>query len=654
MCGIFGIFPRSPTATPPESALRESAAALRHRGPDDVGVQSGPGFGLAHTRLSLVDLNPRSNQPMWDRTGRYGLVYNGEVYNHRELRRQLEADGVVLRTTSDTEVLLEMFARRGVAATLPKLKGMFALGFLDTAEDVLTLARDRFGIKPLYYRESVDGFSFASEVVAFRPWTRLEPDLLTIASYLQGDDAYIGPTTRTSFFKGIRMVPPGWSIEVARGEPSRGQPFVTVRDQWDPDEARRLDAMSDDQLVALVDEGLNRAVEAQLFADAPVGVYLSGGVDSSLISAIANRYHPGISLFHADVVGKLSERPVAERVATHLGLELFATPVSDDDFLDQLPRVIRHYEYPFTGRPHSVPFLKVSELVREHGVKGVLSGEGSDECYFGYRKTIPRFHELVRGLPGRVVDRASASWRRVLGRRLPLRRRLNAYPWVARARRHQVATEMLNRFDRQIERQEVTDLLAGLREGDADPRNLQVLSLLHYHLRTLLHRNDRLGMAASVEARFPFLDEDLVRLAINLPYRCRVRLSRSLSDRSNPYVAGKWIVRKVAERYLPRDLSAMRKKGFKVNAAERMVFAPDAFDGTFVADLLGLSTSDLGFLMEHAPDALKVKMMQVNVWADVFLGGRNDDEIVRDLRGHVAVASERKRSRSATTGAGPG
>jgi asparagine synthase (glutamine-hydrolysing) len=216
MCGIFGILlHHNPGRMPDRCRLERSAGLMHHRGPDHHGIYADEGIGLVHTRLSLLDLHPRSSQPFWDSDGRYGLVYNGEIYNYREVRRELEGQGIKFKTTSDTEVLLQCLIHYGTEATLPRIEGMFAFALYDRREHVLTLARDRFGIKPLYIYDRKDAFVFASEVAAMRPWIRLEPDLLSIAAYLENQ--LQGPASNFSFFKGVKSAAPGSVITVRRG-----------------------------------------------------------------------------------------------------------------------------------------------------------------------------------------------------------------------------------------------------------------------------------------------------------------------------------------------------------------------------------------------------------------------------------------------------
>ncbi len=629
MCGIAGVFLHRADREPARVALEAAARHLSHRGPDGTVVHVEPGLGLAHTRLALVDLDPRSDQPLFDASRRYAIVYNGEVYNFRELRSELEGEGAVFRTTSDTEVLLEMFVRRGVEASLPRLEGMFAFAFCDRATRTLTLARDRFGIKPLYYTEPRDcggdgsAFLFASETMAFAPFIPFEPDVPEICSYLQALDMYKGPTTRGSFLRGVRTVPPGFVVTVKQGAPAELKRFVSLVDLWDLEEAKALDALADDALVDKVDAAMHASVKMQLFADAKVGVYCSGGVDSSLVAAIASRYRKGLQLFHSDVVGKKSEYAIAQRVAAHLKADLHKVEVRDDDFIERLPHAIRHYEYPCSGRPQSVAFLAVSELVSKHGVKGVLSGEGSDECFLGYARMVAKTKDLLRDVPSRLVARLGGED----APRAPRR-------GVAASR---IATAMLHHFDREIELDQVLKLPVGDRGRVGDPRNRKSLEMIGYHLRTLLHRNDRLGMAASVEARFPYLDSSLVRLAINLPHRVKARFSLAFAGSGRSNVAAKWIVRKVADRYLPRELSAMRKKGFKVTAQKRLKIARGAFDGTFVADLFGYSARELAFLESHASSSLKQRLLQVNVWAELFLARDSEATVLQRLRSKLST-----------------
>jgi asparagine synthase (glutamine-hydrolysing) len=632
MCGIFGILQHRPGQTPDLERLELTARLLQHRGPDHRAVFSDDGIGLAQTRLALVDLNPRSNQPFWDRTGRYCLVYNGEIYDFRELRAELEAEGVVFRTTSDTEVVLEALIRRGWDATVPRLEGMFAFGFYDTRNRSLVLARDRFGIKPLYIYDGEDAFLFSSEIPAMRPWIPFEPDLLSISAYLQG---FGGPTSGFSFYKGVRIVPSGTVVTVARGERSDSRVFWPLERFWDPGEAERLREMRPGQIVDEVEERLVKSVEMQLLADAPVGVLCSGGVDSSVITAIAARLHKDLAIFHADVVGPFSERAAAAALAKHLGLDLKAVPVADADSLETMPEVMLHYGHPFIYHPNSVPFLMVSKLVRSNGVKGILSGEGADESYIGYPWLIFDLRKFVLQSPRTVPRGAYRLLHAAISRALrrPVTRPLEECQWLIRG--------LHTRFEIETEEERIRAEVKRKMGRDPKPRDLVTLYQLGYHLRTLLHRNDALGMAASIEARFPFLDTKLVRLAVNMPYNLKVRLSPTTLERGHLFLRDKWVLRKVAERYLPPALSKRQKRGFPIGVAARMYIAPELFEKSFVANLLELGTSEARFLFEEATRQLRLRLLHLDVWGRVCLEGISLEEERARLQKYVSLQTPR-------------
>jgi asparagine synthase (glutamine-hydrolysing) len=548
---------------------------------------------------------------LWSRDGRYGLVFNGEIYNFKELRGALEADGVVFRTTSDTEVLLESILHSGIDAVLPRLEGMFAFALYDAIEGTLSLARDRFGIKPLYVVDGDDAFIFASEVRAMRPWLRLQPDMLSISSYLHG---FGGPTSGRSMYRDVSIVPPGSVVVVTPGRRGCYRRFWRVQDFWQPEEVVRLGRSSPRQLVDEVEQRLFESVRMQLAADVPVGVLCSGGLDSSLIAAMASRIHNNLSIFHADIVGPMTEVDAATAVANHLKLHLETVAVHDQDSIDAIPEVIQHYGQPFTYHPNSVAFLMVSRLVHGHRVKAILSGEGADECYVGYPWLIFDIRESVLG--------ASASLRsayRLLRRGFSGQRGGSRDALSANEPCH-VARALHNRFEVDIDAEEVREDLQRRTGRAPSNHDLVTLDQLGYHLRTLLHRNDSLGMAASIEARFPFLDSTLVGLAANLPYNAKVRLSPTFES-DHYFLRDKWVLRQVAARYLPRSLAQRKKRGFPVQAHQRIRIKPDFFNNGVVADAFALSQRELGFLLQHANQELRQKLLHLEVWARVCLDG---------------------------------
>jgi asparagine synthase (glutamine-hydrolysing) len=624
MCGIFGIVHRDATLVPEREKLDQSAQLLGHRGPDSRGVHVEPGLGLVHTRLALVDLSERGRQPFWDPEQRFCLVYNGEIYNFRELRAELAARGVVFHTSSDTEVLLHALILDGPERTLPRLQGMFAFAFYDRRERQLLLARDRFGIKPLAVCRDGDFFAFASEIKAFAPWKSPRANPWPICAYLLGAGGQ--PTQGACFYQGVELLPPGSLVRVRLGGEPRCERFFELADFVDAGLAEELARRSRAELVDELDERLSRSVRQMMFADARVGAFCSGGVDSSLVMAMAAREHDDLAIFHAHVKGPHSEYDAALRLSQHLGLELRAVDVLDRDFVDLVPDVIRHYEHPFGYHPNSVPFLMVSRLVRESGVTGVLSGEGSDECFLGYEFLAQEPFE-------QAWERTRARLRRLVWALPRLGRRL----WPRAEPCPGVVAGMLGGFERELDAESVRGRWRAVR-GDRDLRSARSLDLLGYHLRTLLHRNDCLGMAASIEARFPYLDERVVELAVNLPYRAKIRFSAASRDPSHPLLSVKWILREVADRYVPRELSQRKKLGFLVSAFDRMRVPPEYFRASFLAEFFELAAAQLQHLLANADQELLVRLLLLDVWGRMCLGGEDASRVRARLREHVSIA----------------
>ena len=625
MCGIFGVVTAA-TEAPGKQQLESSVASLAHRGPDANVVHSEPGLGLGHSRLSLVDTHSRSNQPFWDESQRYCIVFNGEIYNFRELRDELEAAGQKFRTTSDTEVLLQMLIRIGPEKTLARLNGMFAFGFFDRQTETLTLARDRFGMKPLFYVEEPGRFIFASEIKAFKPWLELRPHRSSINAYLM---KFGGPTKGRTFYWNVVSLAPGDMLQIKRGESSETKPFFRVSDLIDPDHYERLRSLSAVQVADEFEELMVQSVTDHAFADANVGAFCSGGVDSSLIVSIAARKHPDIQLFHANVKGRWSEAEPARALAKHLGLELHAIDVEEQDFLTSIPKVMRHYEYPYTYHPNCAPLQMIAQLARDKGVKGLLSGEGSDELFLGYP-----------WLGRRQITDAYNSMKRGIGNGI---RKLPGFGPILNP--DQVGNsftvrDIMNGREIVDDLNDVSDVIEWHPHARKDPKVRWTLDYLNYHLRTLLLRNDTMGMAASIEARFPFLGNDLTRFGANLPGKHKLKTSPFVLEKAHPFVRDKWVVRAVADRYIPRNLSQRIKIGFWTTVFQRLEIADVFFETSRLGDLLGLSRRQLHNLANEASNDLKVRLLHLDVWARVCLEDEDDEISVARLLDHVTIRED--------------
>lgn len=628
MCGIFGVLYRDEHRIPDEAKLRASMHALDHRGPDGHGVHFSAGVGFAHTRLSFLDVDARSNQPFWDATGRYALIYNGEIYNYQALRAQLVEAGVEFRTTSDTEVLLYWLLHKDPVEGLRDLEGMFAFALYDKHERSLLLARDRFGMKPLFVSETADGFLFASETKALRPWMAPVVDKFTLASYLL---KFRGPTRGFTFEEGVSAVTPGGVLRLSPGQPVAHSTFSTLEDFLSADTLASYARMSDAAVVDHMDELLTQSVRSHMFADVPVGAFCSGGVDSSLLMAMAARTYDNLGIFHANVKGRWSEYDAAAALSRHLGLDLKAVEVEEQDFIDYIPQAVKHFEQPFADRPNCIPMMLVAQLARDNGVKGLLSGEGSDECFLGYpwlgrRNLTDAYYRFggsiraaVRGIPG-----------------------LGEIVWPKSDNNGDAVRSIFNRREVDDDNDRIRQAMAKV--GVSSDSQAWTLEYLHHHLRILLHRNDTMGMAGSIESRFPFLDHGVVKAAVNLGLRHKLKFDLTVLDKAHPFRRDKHVVRRVADRYIPAELSQRNKFGFWTTVFQRLNISEDYFRDSYVGELLQLTNSQMTRVLADNDQNLALRLLHIDQWGRICVRGEAEAANVARLREFVAIRSERSGS----------
>lgn len=561
MCGIAGIF--RPDGVVERSDLEAMGRALRHRGPDASGLWFEGPIGLAHTRLSIVDLSERGAQPMASADDRWRITFNGEIYNHRRLRADLEAEGVRLRGTSDTEVLLEGLARHG-EAYLDRVEGMFAFALYDRERQRLLLARDRAGEKPLFYLPLPrGGVAFASEVKALRAVASLDvsPDPTAIAPFLVYGYA---PCPRT-FYRGVWQLPPA---HLAVFDPAA--PPAAPRRYWAPSFAPRRD-MPIAEARAELRERMKVIVRDRLDADVPVGAFLSGGLDSATVVGVATRdlgrtVHT-YSIGFADKT--MDESDDARLSARHLGSIHQEFIVSEAD-LPSVEMLVAHHDGPF-GDSSALPTYLVSKLAREH-VTVAVTGDGGDEVFGGY----PRF--LGAQLGELVPSWAGSAGRHLVGglRRLGLGGDPSGRTHLARAGRFAAAIE------RPLEHKLLhwtsyfaPDLVPGLlrpelaaaASGLTRPSDLvfgetvgqsTLARTLHHNFQTylpddLLVKVDRCSMAVSLETRSPLLDSGLIDFVGSLPDSYKTR-----------GLTTKRLLRETFADLLAPDLLRRPKRGFGV------------------------------------------------------------------------------------------
>ncbi|MGH3864445.1 asparagine synthase (glutamine-hydrolyzing) [Actinokineospora sp.] len=542
MCGIAGVRRLDGTPVDPR-LLAEMAKQLTHRGPDDTGLWAAGPVGLAHTRLSIIDLDS-SAQPMAADGDRLQLVFNGEILNYRSLRAELSYP---FRTGGDTEVLLALYQRDG-AAGVTRLRGQFAYAIHDAVTGETHLWRDRMGILPLYYYLDEHVFAFASEIKALLP---VLPSVQVDEESLHGYLAHRSVPAPHTMISGVLKVPPGHHLvlDVA------GR--VRIEAYWQLPAEQATKPIPAEEAVRRVGESLDAAVREALVADVPVGTYLSGGVDSSLITALVAKARGGAGLnTYAAGFGdpRMDELPWARKVAEIVGSDHHDVVVTADDFRDTWTRLSWHRDAPLS-EPADVAVFRLAELARRD-VKVVLSGEGSDELFGGYPKH--RFARATR-LAGLLPARRTAL--RGLERLLPARAArlgiaLRAVTEAEYAERMRAWFAPFTSDERAalLAREPVRDTLAPYRAGGGDALRRMLYADAHTWLAdNLLERGDRMSMAASLELRPPFLDHRLVELAFSLPSSVKVR--RGVT---------KWVVKEVARRHLPDDIIDRPKSGFKV------------------------------------------------------------------------------------------
>jgi asparagine synthase (glutamine-hydrolysing) len=592
MCGLAGRF--SVGTLPPDPAWAGRAdQLLAHRGPDGRGHYTDSNCELVHRRLALIDLSPTGSQPMTNEDGSVYVVFNGEIYNHPELRSELEQRGHTFRGSSDTEVLVHLYEEYGERMPA-RLRGMFAFAILDRPRRRLLLARDRFGIKPLFYARHGDQWVFASEMKAILALEGFRPELDRQACYDFLGLSYI-PEPATGFAN-ISALPKGTVLLVdERG--ARGTSFAEVT-------PLPATGMSRPELAARAADLLSRAVSRQARADVPVAALLSGGIDSSLVVAAHARTSGGLlKTFNVSFPDPLhDETPMALAAARRYGTSHCTIRLDHNITAESVFDLLGHFDQPFAD-PSLVPTHAVSRAVREHGIICTLTGDGGDESFGGYAEVwrAEQLHHLM-GTPDWLLATAGglarplAGWTRNRGRQ--------ALKAVQLARAGRVAPTALlaglSSYLSEADKEHLVQPAArrGLEPGhrhfgnpyDTLPdieavsrqltRNLFELSLPSDMLRKV----DMMSMRAGLEVRVPMLDEDLVALGLSLPHRMKT------DGRT-----GKLVLRDVAADWLPSSVANHPKHGFTIPLD---VMAPRHFHDA-LEDLLGASDSRTGAFMQR-------------------------------------------------------
>jgi asparagine synthase (glutamine-hydrolysing) len=529
--------------------------AVRHRGPDGEGYFVDGALGLGHRRLAILDLSPAGQQPMATADGRYVLSYNGEVYNFRELRIELEARGYQFRSTGDSEVVLNAIAEWGEAA-FSRFNGMFALALWDREQRTLILARDRYGIKPMYYSRTPTVFAFGSEIKALlpQPGVTSKIDQEGLVEYLTFQNFF---TDRT-IFSGVKLLAPASILRIdADGR-------TQVRRYWDYQFREPTGAVGEDDAVEELDYLFRQAVNRQLVSDVEIGAYLSGGMDSGAITAIASSQHAYIKSFTcgfdlssaSGMELSFDERAAAERMSYQFKTEHYEMVLKSGDMERVMQRLVWHLEEPRVGQCY--PIFYAAKLAGKF-VKVVLSGTGGDEVFAGYPW---RYYRAVRNDNfEHYVTQYYDFWQRL----------------ISDDQKPDIMKPIWPAAQHVVTRQIFQDILGSQRREHLRPEDYVNCSL-YLEARTFLHGllvvEDKMSMAHSLETRVPFLDNDLVDFAMSIPASQKLgNLAEVARLNENDIVGkreqyfrrfrdGKLLLRKMMQNYVPHDIANGEKQGF--------------------------------------------------------------------------------------------
>jgi asparagine synthase (glutamine-hydrolysing) len=633
MCGIAGILKFDPRDSAEPARLRRMRDVLAHRGPDGEGLVAEGQVGLAHRRLAIIDVGA-GQQPMSNEDGSIWIVFNGEIYNHNDLRPELEARGHKYRTRCDTETIIHLYEDEGERVA-ERLHGMFAFAIWDGPRRRLLLARDRLGIKPLYVACGGHELLFGSEIKSILAARSSRPSLdeAVLPEYLAGGFV----SGERTLFDGIHRLLPGHTLTWS---PADG---LTRRRYWQLPAPASTTPTSFAAAAADLRERLTAAVKRHLMSDVPLGVFLSGGLDSSALAAIVSRMAaPPLRTFAVGFADReANELGYARQVAEWIGSEHRDVVVSPDEFFAALPRLVWHEDEPIAF-PSSVPLHFVSRLAADH-VKVVLTGEGADELFLGYNRyrvthwnarlgrpywalTNPALRSHVR----RAVERLPAKLRRVLARSF-----LALEPGVRNLYLENFAVISEARQRQLLERPELlhdglhTRALDRLNQGGGDLLDRMGRFDLDTYLHELLMKQDQMSMAASIESRVPFLDDHLVEHVAGLPSNYKVRGWQT-----------KAILRAAVRDLLPPAILSRPKMGFPVPLNRWLRAGHQPLVDEFV---LGPRTSERRLFGadalrrlagEHASGAARHGdrlwlLINLEIWQRIFFDGESPERVMR-------------------------
>jgi asparagine synthase (glutamine-hydrolysing) len=537
MCGINGFNWEN------KDLINKMNECIKHRGPDQSGIFICDDLSIGHTRLMILDLSEKGNQPMTNEDETLWIVYNGETYNFQILKEELEKKGHIFNSRTDTEVILHFFAEEGTES-FSKLNGIFAFCIYDKNNKCIFVVRDRLGIKPLYYYYDTKRFIFSSEIKTFKIFNEI--------SFSINENAVLEyfltmNISDESFFKNIKSIEPGHYLKFdLKNNRLSIHKYFDIYNTVSKEKYLTNRNKNEKELIDELDLLLNKVVKDQLMADVPVGTICSGGIDSSLLTAIAKKYCKNLKIFNVSVEGKeYNESKYAKKVAQYLGLYLIEEELNQKSFIEHYKKCIALADLPLI-HPNSVGIYLICKKAKEENIKVLLSGEGADELFGGYPQyklfylrslmnKIPLYPSLLNKLKIFLVDKNFSSY---LIEGDLITDRYKTLPWVInRYETNRNFYKNLDFINKTFEREIISYMLKDLK----------------YYLIPILMRTDRMSMGTGLEMRVPYLDYQVVNFAVNIPLKYKVGAFKT-----------KYLLKKVAERYLPKDIIYRKKMGFSL------------------------------------------------------------------------------------------
>lgn len=537
MCGINGFNWED------KDLIKEMNECIKHRGPDRSGIFVCDDLSLGHTRLSILDLSEKGNQPMTNDEGSLWIIYNGETYNFQIIKEELEKKGYIFNSKTDTEVILHSFSEEGVESFL-KLNGIFSFCIYDKNNNCIFIVRDRLGIKPLYYYYDTKRFMFSSEIKTFKIFNEM--------SFSINENAILEyfltmNISDESFFKNIKSLEPGHYLKFdLKNNKLSIHKYFDIYNTVSKESYLLNRNKSEKELIDELDLLLNKVVKDQLMADVPVGTICSGGIDSSLLTAIAKKYCKNLKIFNVSVKGEdFNESRYAKKVANFLKLHLIEEELNQKKFIEYYKKCIALSDLPLI-HPNSVGIHLISKRAKTEDISVLLSGEGADELFGGYSEyklfylrllinKIPLYSSMLNKFKVFLYDK---NFSKYLIQEDSIINRYETLPWMRS--RYLVNRKFYETFDfinENFEREMISYMLKDLK----------------YYLMPLLMRTDRMSMGVGLEMRVPYLDNNVVNFALNIPLKYKVGIFKT-----------KYLLKKVAERYLPKDIIYRKKMGFSL------------------------------------------------------------------------------------------